>query len=269
MAPPADYNPAGREVVVTSMGKPMRVYIVGDSVPGRKVGIIVAHDIFGGASGRHKLICDQLSDTCGAVVCMPDLFHDSYPSDEKELPLWKIPLYLPTAFSQIVRRKWSPGVLRDVESAVSVLSGLGVERVGMMGFCYGAWVVMRGSGAEADRLPEVCCGVSVHPSVHQIVGFEGTSEEEIVRAVRSPQLVLSTTSEPAAWRAGGDVHRWLASLPGAAGRGSKVVNLPGGLLHGFCTRGNASNPAVLAGVRQVMDEAAAFFETHLTSPGEE
>ena len=263
MEAPADYVPAGREVVVTSTGTPMRVYVVGDDVPGREAGVIVAHDIFGGASGRHKMICDQVSKRSGVVVCMPDLFHDSYPADEKELPLWKIPAYLPTAFSQIVGRKWSPGVLQDVEAAHALLQDLAVRRFGMMGFCYGAWVVMRSCAADDSSLPGLCCGVSVHPSVHQIVGFEGTTEQAVVKGVRTPQLVMSTSSEPSAWKEGGDVEKWLAGLPDGAGAGSKVVDLPSPLIHGFSTRGNASKPSVRAGIQQVMDEVAIFFDSHL------
>jgi dienelactone hydrolase len=64
----------------------MRVYVVGEG----PVGILVAHDIFGGDSGRHKQLCDALAESSGYVVAMPDLFHDSFSSEEREIKLWKV-----------------------------------------------------------------------------------------------------------------------------------------------------------------------------------
>ena len=38
------------------------------------VAIVLAHDIFGMHSGRHKQLCDLLAQRLGCVVVMPDLF---------------------------------------------------------------------------------------------------------------------------------------------------------------------------------------------------
>ena len=261
LAPPADYAPKGDTVTVTtSLGKPMRVYVTGDPSE-TKAGVIMAHDIFGGDSGRHKQLCDHIAEEGGFLVCLPDLFHDSFPSEERELPLWKIPLYLPVGFKNVLGNQWSPGVLEDVEAASRVLEEKGVDRIGMIGFCYGAWVVMSASGAT-QRLPRVSCGVSVHPSVHSVA--PGKRSEEIVKGVRCPQLVLSTSGEPLGWQADGEVQRWLSGIPGGAAEGSRVLDVPSrALLHGFATRGDSKKADVREGVDWVMRESLAFLRCHL------
>jgi hypothetical protein len=120
---------------------------------------------------------------------------------------------------------------------------------------------MRASG-EPQELPGVACGVSVHPSVHNIcrIGLGGASEEAIVRGVTCPQLVLSTRSEPTEWRSGGQVSTWLAE---ATDSSSAVVDLPPSLAHGFATRGDTGKKEVREGVRQVVTQALAFFDQHL------
>merc|ERR1719335_1043927 len=119
----------------------------------------------------------------------------------------------------------------------------------MVGFCYGAYVVMRTS-AE-NELPGMAAGVSVHPSVASLAPFADVPEEDIVRGCRCPQLVLSTASEPAAWRSGGAVGDWLAALPPPLGGQSRLEDIPPPVKHGFATRGDMADPNVAEEVRKV------------------
>jgi len=266
---PKDYIPKGRTLTVTaSDGTSMRLYLVGQENAGSKMGIIVAHDIFGGESGRHKQICDQLAAQGGYVVAMPDLFHGLYDEGEADLwpPAWKVPFYLPQVFGKLAPLKpWSPrGVGDDVRIARAELAKLGVERVGMVGFCYGAYIVMRAS-AEGE-LSGMMAGVSVHPSVANLAPLGPVSAEDIVRGCRCPQLVLSTVSEPAAWRSGGAVGGWLAALPPPLGKQSRLEDIPPQVRHGFATRGNMADPDVAREVRNVFAKTLEFFDAHLKNP---
>jgi len=257
LAPPAGYVPAGETVTARAAdGHSVRVYVVGSGT----VGLLVAHDIFGGDSGRHRQLCDSLA-AAGYAVAMPDLSRGSLNPRGNEFAVWRVPGMLPSMLGQLGRR-WDgdDGVAADVAAAAELLQDRGARRLGALGFCYGAWVVMRAS-AGGEGLPRLEAGVSVHPSVHNMtaVGVGGASEEEIVLGVHCPQLVLSTGSEPKAWRAGGRVATWLAE----AAPGSRVGDLPQGLIHGFATRGDAGKPAVAEGVRLVLEESLAFFELHL------
>ena len=265
LAPPANYTPKGQVHVVTpAAGAPMRLYVVGpEGAAPPKAGVIVAHDIFGGDSGRHKQLCDTFA-AAGYLVVMPDLFREAYDPDEKDLPMWKLPLYLPKAFPLVLARGWDNGVREDVQAAAAFLAARGVDRVGVIGFCYGAWVVMK---ACAGDVPQAACGVSVHPSVHNVAKFtpggSETEAEAVVKGVRCPQLVLSSCSEPADWREGGAVQRWLQELPGPAGQCSELRDLPDTVRHGFCTRGDVRRPEVAAAVQEVVDGALQYFKTHL------
>lgn len=263
---PKDYTPQGRSLTITaSDGSPMRLYLVGEGNAGSKAGVIVAHDIFGGDSGRHKQLCDQLAAEGGYVVAMPDLFHGLYDQGEADLwpPFWKAPFYLAQVFGKLAPLKpWSPrGVGDDVRIAYAELATLGVERVGMVGFCYGAYIVMRAS-AEGE-LPGMVAGVSVHPSVHSLAPLGDVREEDVVRGCRCPQLVLSTVSEPEAWQSGGAVENWLKALPSPLGGQSSLQDIPPPVRHGFATRGNMADPNVAREVRNVYDKTLDFFNTHL------
>merc|ERR1712232_655542 len=56
--------------------------MVGTSWRGKRV-IVVAHDVFGLATGRHRQFCDNLAEQLDSVVVMPD-FYRCNPEDALE-----------------------------------------------------------------------------------------------------------------------------------------------------------------------------------------
>merc|ERR1712048_820526 len=104
----------------------------------------------------------------------------------------------------------------------------------------------------------MAAGVSVHPSEASLAPFGDVSEEDIVRNCRCPQLVLSTASEPVAWRSGGAVEKWLAALPPPLGGQSRLEDIPPPVIHGFATRGDMANPNVAKEVQNVYAKTLEF-----------
>jgi len=182
----------------------VKVYVVTPpSSQKSNAAIILAHDIGGPMNGRHVEVCDQFA-AAGYTVVMPDLFKGSMPAG---MPPWyKVPLLLPAAVKNL-RRRWKGEVEEDISTVLEHLTtDLGIEKVGTIGFCYGAWVVFKTCSNEmVTRQQTIRCGVSMHPSVHSVAPFQGEDQWDVVEAVDRPQLVLSTGGEPKEWKPGREV----------------------------------------------------------------
>merc|ERR1712008_638920 len=128
--------------------------------------------------------------------------------------------------------------------------GCATGRAAILGFCWGAWVVVHACGTLPDAF---ACGISAHPSVSAMASRWGEDEEQLLRAVSAPQLVLASKDEPAAWKPGGSVE----TLLGAAACGS-VFREFGSMNHGFVPRGDMSDPTVAADVHRALEYTKGF-----------
>src|SRR5690242_17855755 len=125
-----DYKPKGTTIDVN--GLPM--YTIGE---GQKT-IIVCPDIFGVDSVRTKEICDKLSEQ-GYLVVLPDFFRGDPWKQEKQFSGF-------FGFFNIVRRAmrnpWKK-LSEDFDKCIyPYLEQKGVTKIGMMGFCWGAYPVL-------------------------------------------------------------------------------------------------------------------------------
>eukprot|EP00435_Cladocopium_sp_Y103_P006583 s1683_g2.t1 len=169
-------------------------YVVGK---GNSRAVLVASDIFGIHQGRHKEVCDVLAEE-GFLVILPDFFHGA-PKErsggflqglQQAVSLWTP---LNTSWSR-VEHDLSQAVLPYLEQ-----QGCALERCALLGFCWGAWLACHACGAW----PNFCCAAMAHPSVHNMAIRWGEDQDELLRKVKVPQLVLSSKDEPGDWKPGG------------------------------------------------------------------
>lgn len=222
--------------------------------------VVVASDIFGIHSGRTKDICDEIAAE-GYLVVMPDFFQGAFPDEGRSWSWWKAlkeapgllaPINTPWAKAEEALRT---GVLPYLEQR-----GCTPGRAGIVGFCWGAWVVMR---ACAEFAGAFACGASAHPSVSGMTTRWGEDEPALLRAVRAPQLVLASKDEPASWKPGGTAEQ---TLRAAGGGPATVFREFGSMSHGFVPRGNIDDPAVAVEVSRAMEYIKGFLGKHLAQP---
>lgn len=256
----SEYTPRGKTISLQceESGKFISVYISPPPKPS-SVAILVAHDIGGPFTGRHKEVCDQFADQ-GYWVALPNLFQESMPL--KFPPWYKFPFLFPTIYRNMTR-PW-----KEIEQEVGKVIGHlvvteKVERIGLLGFCYGAFTVFKAGGERfTQRHHQVKCGVSMHPSVHSCAFFKGENKWDIVKSVCVPQMVLSTKWEPADWRPGGKVESILAQK-GELPEQSCTFKIFPNQRHGFFTRGDIQKENVKKDVDKAFDLTLEFFHRYL------
>jgi hypothetical protein len=69
---PDEYTPVG--TIITLPDTDIEVYVTGTEHAGNGRAIVVMQDILGWQSGRHMNIADQLAESVGALVVLPDLY---------------------------------------------------------------------------------------------------------------------------------------------------------------------------------------------------
>lgn len=169
----------------------------------------MVYDIFGFDSGRTRLICDQVA-AAGYTVALPDLFRGEKASLGPQGIVW------PGGSMNAWLGKYPPAttVLPDIfDKVIPFLKGKhGATKVGLLGFCYGAFVCFAASANSG-----ISCCATAHPSLG-LVGsvalmclrlslgltpkrplpqaeLYGGSVTELVSSVKCPQLVLPASND--------------------------------------------------------------------------
>lgn len=256
-------------------GESVEAYVV-EPQPGRGNGaaVVVSHDIFGPNSARTLHIADDLADK-GYVVVVPNYWgKDVGEGLDDEWDFWPPWRLFTGQGGKMVRRARYPWAKVEAKLTGAVVpfikSKLGdarasepqhEPRIGMVGFCYGGWVVLRSLGLPGRPF---ACGVGAHPSVlNQRVQTEGPTLEEYFRAVQAPFFLAPGRGDPGSLRENGYWTNLLQSQP--ASRGSYAVSYP--LAHGFANRGDVRDPAVRHVVDKWFNETVRFFNEHLLLGG--
>ena len=145
-------------------------------------------------------------------------------------------------------------VTRDLTAVYSYAEGLGVQSFGMLGFCWGAWVVAQ----AADRHGRLKAGGWCHPSV-QVGEVLGTSPGplDLLRGVAVPIFSAVAGNDPEWLQAEGEGHAILAS-----GAGVEHHSFPA-MKHGWVLRSDLSDAANREGTEEAVRKAAAFFQARL------
>jgi len=136
-------------------------------------------------------------------------------------------------FPWLLTFKWDT-VGPKMEALINYLRSTGASKIGMVGFCWGGWVVCQ----TAAITPEIKCGVVPHPSIH-VEGALGGSPSELVSRVKCPMLVCPAGDDPPMYAPGGEVYEALK----ANNPDREFIHPFPEMKHGFVTRGDMDDPA--------------------------
>lgn len=233
--------------------------------------ILAFSDVFGPMSGKHRRVCDQMASAIhGSLICLPDLFEGEPLCPDfcdSSLPNLRLFLYVPLLLYRIrYRHGWEQmlpkiqGLLNSFQSADSDDSAVPIS---CFGFCFGAYLAVKGSALGAFR-----ASVGFHPSL--VVGRlqfspHGQGHADLAREVKCPQMMLPAGNDDAAVKPNGEFMTLVtAAFPSSR---SECFDQ---MLHGWVNRG-AEDPMVpqAAGGESVSEAqasalklAAEFLQAH-------
>lgn len=204
-----------------------------------KRAILLLTDVIGHRFINAQLIADQLAAN-GYFVVMPDLFHGD-----------PVPLNRPAGFDLMAWLKGPPGHLPDrVEPVVQAVfkemkSSLGCERIGAIGYCFGAKYAVRllqSSGCDVAYL--------AHPSF---------VEADELAAIKGPLSIAAAETDsifPASKRHESEEILAKTGQP-------YQINLFSGVEHGFAVRADITKPIVRFAKESAFTQAVAWFNQYL------
>eukprot|EP01129_Flabellula_baltica_P003123 TRINITY_DN12967_c0_g1_i1.p1 TRINITY_DN12967_c0_g1~~TRINITY_DN12967_c0_g1_i1.p1 ORF type:complete len:251 (+),score=49.95 TRINITY_DN12967_c0_g1_i1:44-796(+) len=222
----------------------MNIYTVGE--PGEKAVVLLA-DIFGFESSRHRAIADHFAEQ-GYFAIVPDMFRGdpivNYPED---FPNWA-PKFTWEGFQQ------------DFQNVViPYLSGVGVQSAGLMGFCWGGWLIFKLCADEAVDTSIIKCGVHCHPSpqVEELV-FQSDPLLMARQLKDIPQLILSAGNDTDYVKPGAEYEKILTERNITC-----VTHHFPDQSHGWVVRGDLTIPETDRDVKLALEKSLEFFKEML------
>jgi len=203
--------------------------------------VILCYEVFGLDGGRFRLVSDQLSDA-GFNVVLPDFNRTDFFSGD-----WS------TFGDWLKKTPWSK-VESDInDKVIPFLEQQGAKKFGILGYCWGNWVVF-----HASTSGKFSAGVSAHPSAVRISEMLGENLLEMVHNIKCPQLIMSAVNDSADLKPGGKYAEEIKKNFGT----SEIVEYKT-MNHGWVTRGELTNEDVAKCVKESVLHTISFFEKHL------
>lgn len=210
-----------------------------------KQGIVVIYDVHGFSGGRIKGVVDQFGKA-GFYAVMPDVYGDSAGVNDFG------GFGSPGGKAFLEGHDWK-SLAPKLDEVYAEMKANGVESIGIIGFCWGAWVVF-----HASSTGKVNAGVSCHPSVRVGPLLYGEQETALAQAVTVPQCLMPASNDPANLKTGGELVNII--------NGNDVLcetHEYADMMHGWVPRGDASQPLVAEKVEHALTRATLFFRAHL------
>ncbi len=226
----SDYVPTGEELMLGDM----KVYTKGDSPNG----MIIIHDVYGYNGGRTKLICDQLADL-GYRVYLPDFYRGETIETLGLQPL-------------VQKFTWDKTVKKDLKTLMKKVDQDKVEKIGLMGFCWGAYPIFMAC-SESDRFS---FGISFHPSLGIFEMINDYDKSEIAKKLKAPQMIAIAGNDPDYYRSGGDIYEILKNK---FHDNFAFYDFPK-MKHGFVCRGDVTDPIIKKDVKSAMMDAVHYMK---------
>jgi dienelactone hydrolase len=222
-------------------------YAVGDADTCNGRAIIMLHDVWGMDSGRQKAMCDQFAAE-GYLVVMPDMY--------RGVPLDSISNL--KAFAS----KFPISTVQDdiFNCVIPHLQKQGVTSIGMIGFCWGPWAIMK-LCADDRAVDVVKIGVNCHPSFKLEELVWDRDPVDMARHILVPQLLLSAKNDADYVQTGGAVDAIMKELKDI-GKDCRVHSFPD-MSHGWVNRGDLTDANVMRDFKKAMGIASAAWKAHL------
>lgn len=194
--------------------------------------VIVVPDVWGWNSGRTRAICDTLTNDGYLVVC-PKLLQPPLEggTDGDGLPPNFNIAERGQDFGPWAKQiPWIGKCDGQMDSLLQYLDSKGVQKIGMLGMCWGGWIVFHTS-AISDK---VVCGAIPHPSC-QIEGMHGGDLMELTKSVKAPMLMMPADGDMETYLPDGDVVKTLQAT-NPKSRSMPFLDMK----HGWVPRGDMS-----------------------------
>jgi len=254
----ADQTSIGEKILLEETG--FEFYISHAGCAGTKKGLIFTADIFGWNSGRIRLIADHFASQ-GYLTVIPKLLTppledgndgDAIPRDfNNQLRAAELKFYLQT-------KTWEDTFKGRIQTAIDLLHSRGVQRIGMVGFCYGGWV-MSNVMSDEDTCKHITCGASPHPSLHIESRIFERDPLALVSRIKGPILFLPAGNDPDDYRPGGSFYELMRENYPA----TEVSLEFGNMIHGWSVRGDTSDPEIKEKVALCFELILSYFQKHL------
>jgi len=236
--------------------------------------VLVFSDVHGVDTGNHKVFCDSLQEKLGAdtAVWMPDLFR-GYPMapDVGTKTFWVDLMCRLSIIWAEKTRITVPAVKADLKEIIEPNIPPSVDKIGMVGFCFGAWVIGKSFGwsnhedKDGERiLPNLNAGVLIHPSWRPegvVVGGSQT-KEEMAKACKTKPILLMPGKQDVDFHKSSIIAQHLADQRSLS-VDDVVVDFTH-MDHGWVSRADSSNDKVLQEAQeQATQKTADFFKQHI------
>jgi dienelactone hydrolase len=177
-------------------------YHVGN--PNTDKAIIMVPDVFGWDSGRIRRYADLLSEIAGYVV-VPKLLQPPFEegTDGDGLPpTFDVSARWSDFVSYMSQFKYNEVLKPKIDGLINHLRSNGVSKIGLMGFCFGGWVICN---IVRDHGDVISCAVIPHPSIGLEEKIYGGDCVALVDNVKCPVLLMPAGNDPPTYLPGGDV----------------------------------------------------------------
>mmetsp|Transcript_25470 Transcript_25470/g.37570 ORF Transcript_25470/g.37570 Transcript_25470/m.37570 type:complete len:263 (-) Transcript_25470:118-906(-) len=248
-----DYVCKGKEETIANGTE---IYTVGNESSNSKA-IILIPDIWGWDGGRTRRIADFLAESYPLVV-VPKLLTPSFeggthgdglpPDFNIEGPR------APEAFGWLGSLKWDDNICPKMKAVFDYLDSKGFANIGMVGFCWGGWVVCK----CASLSDKIRVAVVPHPSIQIEGGLMGGDNVALASQVHFPILLLPAGNDGAEYRDGGELLEVFKRNHAA----SASEDYPD-MRHGWASRGDMSDDAVRRDATKAINRVQAFLSEHL------
>ncbi|KAI9023465.1 Alpha/Beta hydrolase protein [Hyaloraphidium curvatum] len=252
----ADYATKGKTGTLPSG---LEVYTTGPA--DAKKAILMIPDVWGWNSGRLRGIADNYGDG-GYRVMVPKLLTPPFEggTDGDALPPdFDIENRMNDLVGYLQNFKF-PELKAKIKACLEALKAGGAEKIGMVGYCWGGWVIAHTAG-DADLKPHVNAAAIFHPSIHLEDFVFGGNAAELLGKSSAPMLFCPAENDPPVYLEDGPYYKALKAVQPA----TEVIAFKG-VKHGFVNRadiGNMASPEVKAAVEKAVEDAADFLGKNL------
>ena len=139
-----------------------------------------------------------------------------------------------------------------VEAALGYLKAAGCEKIGVMGFCYGAHLCCWASATDPTVKAAVCC----HPSA-QLEGAFGGDTVKLLESVKCPFLLAPAGNDLPMWAEESDFGQAIRRSDDGHNEITFIYYFE--QKHGWSCRGDLQDESVKRDVESVMGHAIGFF----------
>jgi len=224
-----------------TVGKKLKAYYAAPKVKtGKRMGIVVVHDIFGTGIPNCKYIVDHLASK-GFDAVMPDFYAEKdldpvcWPASETEILKELGTPDFQEWFGKITSEDFWGKFKKDVDEATQFLRRKGCIRYGVVGFCWG------GLAAEmAGKSGRFSATVSLHGCAHSADSYKEVKGKSLYVSIPDDGF-FPKESQDAIIAAGGKV---------------KIME---GMTHGFVVRGDYSNAKTKSAADEAMADTVDLF----------